>query len=542
MMDGTTIVISPLIALMQDQVRALKENGINAQMLNSSQSYDEIQEVKSNLFSSKVKLLYIAPERLSNQGFINLLQSIKINFFVIDEAHCVSEWGHEFRSDYRNLSQLKVLFPTINIAAFTATATKKVQEDISVSLCLSNPVELRGKTYRSNLKINTELRVSNGKKQLVDFLQMHKDECGIVYAFSRKEVENIALYLQDKGYKAKAYHAGISNDIRAEVYKEFIYEDIDIVVATIAFGMGIDKSNIRFVVHMSMPKTMENFYQEIGRAGRDGLDSETLLLYTKSDEIQRRMLIEDIQNIEYKNFMYAKLNKMYSLANTSECKHQKIALYFDDEIDICESLCSSCLRGEISKINISKESQKLLSAIYRCEQRFGINHIIDVLRGSKSQRILQFNHEKLSVYGIGEDKPKSSWSAIADRLFELDAITVGEFKAIKITQIGLGILKANTDVFIDEDKLKVVKKERKSIVDTNVDNEIFEAFKELRKKIANENNVPAYIVFSDKTLSLFSTNLPQTKSEMLDINGVGEVKYERYGESFLNLSKNIKCS
>jgi ATP-dependent DNA helicase RecQ len=362
-----------------------------------------------------------------------------------------------------------------------------------------------------------------------------------VYAFSRKNVEAIASYLQDEGYKAKAYHAGLSNEVRAQVYKEFTFEDINIVVATVAFGMGIDKSNIRFVAHMSMPKTMESFYQEIGRAGRDGLASETLLLYTKADEIQRRLLIEDIQNIEYKNLMYAKLNKMYSFANTSECKHQKIAQYFDDYIDRCLDACSSCLRGEVSQTKISKESQKLLSCIYRCEQRFGVNHVVDVLRGSKSQRVFQFNHDKLSVYGIGEDVAKAAWSAIADRLFELDAITIGEFKAVKITQIGLDILKAKIDVFIDADKLKSVKKEKNKTQEvTDVNHDVFEQFRSLRKKIADENNVPAYIVFSDKTLSLFASNLPQTKQEMLDINGVGEVKFERYGEEFLNLSKSIK--
>lgn len=543
MMLGTTIVISPLIALMQDQVRALRANGINAHMLNSSQSYEEVNDVIEQLLRSDVKLLYVAPERLSSNDFLNLLHKIKINFFVIDEAHCVSEWGHEFRSDYRNLSQLKTLFPDINIAAFTATATKKVQEDMSRTLGLIDPVELRGKTQRTNLKINTELRVSNGKKQLSNFLNKHKGECGIVYAFSRKDVENMAAYLQTEGYKAKAYHAGLSNDIRSEVYKEFTYDEIDIVVATIAFGMGIDKSNIRFVVHMSMPKTMENFYQEIGRAGRDGLDSETLLLYTKADEIQRRLLIEDIDNIEYKNLMYAKLNKMYSFANTSECKHQKIAQYFDDYIEVCKDLCSACLRGEVTQVDISKESQKLLSAIYRCEQRFGINHVVDVLRGSKSQRVFQFNHNKLSVYGIGEDIPKSSWSAIADRLFELDAITIGEFKAVKITQAGLDILKAKIDVFIDEDKLKVVKKESYKINDNyDKNSDTFEAFRALRKEIAEYSNVPAYIVFSDKTLALLSQNLPQTKADMLMVNGIGEVKYERYGEQFLELSQSLKKS
>lgn len=539
-MDGTTIVISPLIALMQDQVTALKSNAIKAEMINSSQDYQEIQGITQRLLVGDIKLLYIAPERLSANGFIDLLHRIKINFFVIDEAHCVSEWGHEFRSDYRKLSQLKQTFPSVSIAAFTATATKKVQADILNSLRLLNPVELRGKTLRDNLTISSAKRVSNGRNQLLNFLQNHQKQCGIIYAFSRKDVESTANFLKEKAYKVGMYHAGLPSEVRSKVYKDFIYENIDIVVATIAFGMGIDKSNIRFVVHMSMPKTMENFYQEIGRAGRDGLPSETLLLYSKSDEINMRRFIDDLDDGEYKNLMYSKLNKMYSFSNSSECRHQKIAKYFDDDMDVCFDLCDSCKRGEIEMLDIKQNSMKLLSAIYRCEQRFGINHIVDVLRGSKNQKVYQFNHDKLSVYAIGEDLSKDAWIAISERLFELDALIVGEFKAVKITPYGLEILKAKIEVNIDAQKLISVKKERKKDIVVDVDEEIFERFRELRRKIADEANVPAYIVFSDKTLVDFATKLPLTKEEALDVNGVGEVKFERYGDRFLELCLEIK--
>lgn len=542
-MDGTTIVISPLIALMHDQVTALKSNGIKAEMISSAQEYNEINDITSRLISGDIKLLYIAPERLAANGFIDLLHQIKINFFVIDEAHCVSEWGHEFRSDYRKLSQLKVLFPNINIAAFTATATKKVQADIVKSLSLSNSVELRGKTIRENLMINSHKRVSNGRNQLLNFLLNHQKQCGIIYAFSRKDVESTAEFLKEKGYRVGMYHAGLPSEVRSAVYNDFIYENIDIVVATIAFGMGIDKSNIRFVVHMSMPKTMENYYQEIGRAGRDGLPSETLLLYSKSDEINKLRLIDELENQDYKHLMYSKLNKMYSFSNTSECRHQKIAKYFDDEIDVCVSLCDSCMRGEVEFTDIKQNSMKLLSAIYRCEQRFGINHIIDVLRGSKNQKVGQFNHDKLSVYGIGEDLSKNAWVAISERLFELDALNVGEFKAVKITLFGLDVLKGKVEVNIDSFKLQSIKKERKQELALDVDDSVFERFRELRREIADEQNVPAYIVFSDKTLVDFASKLPTTKAEALDVNGVGEVKFERYGERFLELcviiSKNI---
>lgn len=418
LMDGVTIVISPLIALMQDQVRALKNNNIQAEMINSSLDYDEIQEITQRVVNSELKLLYIAPERLSANGFIELLQRVNINFFVIDEAHCVSEWGHEFRADYRNLNRLKEIFPTTPIAAFTATATNKVQEDIVKTLNIQNAVQLRGKTARDNLTILAKKRVGNGREQLLDFLSKHSSKCGIVYAFSRKDVESVASFLKEKGYNADAYHAGLSSEIRDGVFKDFMYEKIDIVVATIAFGMGIDKSNIRFVIHMSMPKTMENYYQEIGRAGRDGLEAETLLLYTKADEIQRRMLIDSVDSNEYKELLYNKLNKMYSYSNSSECRHQLIAKYFDDDLEVCGDICDNCQKEDVKKLDVTLEAMKLLSAIYRCEQRFGLNHVIDVLRASKAQKILQFKHDKLSVYGIGIDKSKNEWSAIADRLLK----------------------------------------------------------------------------------------------------------------------------
>ncbi len=539
MMDGVTVVVSPLIALMQDQVNALQNSSIKAEMINSSQDFSEIQEITSRLLQNDIKLLYIAPERFSANGFVELLKRVKINFFVIDEAHCVSEWGHEFRADYRNLSQLKQLFPDVNIAAFTATATHRVQDDIVKTLNLESPLEIRGKTLRDNLKISAKQRVGNGRNQLLSFISKHSGSCGIVYAFSRKDVESVAGFLKTKGFRVGAYHAGLPSKIRDKVYRDFIYEEIDIVVATIAFGMGIDKSNIRFVVHMSMPKTMENYYQEIGRAGRDGVDAHTLLLYTKSDDVKMRMFIDDIDNIEYKELLYNKLRKMYSYSNSSECRHKLIAQYFDDSIDDCGEICDNCKRGEVEKEDITLHAMKLLSGIYRCEQKFGMVHIIDVLRGSKGQKVLQFGHDKLSVYGIGNDVSKNDWNAVADRLFELDAMEIGEFRAIKLKNLGIKILQKRATVEIDKHKMNVKTKTSKKEKLAPVEDEVFEKFRLLRSEIASKNEIPAYIVFSDKTLIEFAGKLPQTKDEMLEVNGVGEVKYERYGEEFLALCKEL---
>lgn len=539
-MDGVTVVISPLIALMQDQVTSLKANDIKAEMISSAQSSQEIQSITNRLLSSEIKLLYVSPERLASNGFLDLLHRVNINFFVIDEAHCVSEWGHEFRADYRNLNMLKQLFPSTPIAAFTATATHKVQEDIVRTLNLNNPVQLRGKTKRDNLTISSKKRVGNGRDQLIDFLSNYQNDSGIVYAFSRKEVESVAEFLVSKGYKAAAYHAGLSNEVRHDVYTDFLHDRIDIVVATIAFGMGIDKSNIRFVVHMSMPKTMENYYQEIGRAGRDGLESKTLLLYTKADEIQRRMLIDDIPSNEYKDLLYNKLSRMYSYSNSSECRHKIIANYFDDELEACVEICDNCKRGDVEKVDVTLEAMKLLSAIYRCEQRFGLIHVIDVLRGSKGQKVLQFSHDQLSVYGIGVDKSKNEWNAIADRLFEVDALEIGEYRAIKIKPFGFEILQKKANVEIDIDKTGIEDKKSSKSQKSLVKDELFEKFRVLRYDISSELNIPAYVVFGDKTILELSQKLPQSKAEMLSINGIGEVKFEKYGDRFLELCIELK--
>ncbi|UTJ06135.1 DNA helicase RecQ [Arcobacter roscoffensis] len=540
LMQGVTIVISPLIALMQDQVKALNDLNISAEMISSLQSSDENSFTLQKLLQGELKFLYVAPERFTSNEFVGVLQRININYFVIDEAHCVSAWGHEFRAEYRNLDRLKQFFPDTSICAFTATATKKVEADIANSLRLNNPKHFRAKTKRDNLDIKVEPRVSNGKRQILNFLKTHRGMCGIIYTFTRKEAEGIAKFLCDENYKAAAYHAGLSVDVKNRVFEDFVYERVDIVVATIAFGMGIDKSNIRFVVHTSMPKTLENYYQEIGRAGRDGDMSYVYLLYSKADEVKRKIQIEEAIDDGYKSTSLEKLEFMYRYCVSNNCRHKIIASYFEDEIPSCETLCDNCTKGEVEQVDVSVDAQKLLSAIFRCEQRFGINHIVDVLRGSKNQKLLEFGHDKLSVYNIGSQKSKNEWIAICDKLIDIQALELGEFRALKISDLGMKILKGKEKLFIDSDKLGLLVKQEEEDLELSFDDKVFEEFKTLRREIANENEVPAYVIFGDKTLKELSQKLPITKEEFLEINGVGKVRFEKYGNAFLEACQKIK--
>lgn len=541
MMPGITVVVSPLLALMHDQVVALRGNGIAAAMLSSMQSIEETKEIEAALYDEKIKLLYVAPERLMNEYFLSFLMDLNINFFVIDEAHCVSEWGHEFREHYRMLSQLKASFPTTAIAAFTATATEMVREDICTNLQLQSPKIITGSLFRPNLTITAHHRQSDGRTQLTNFIKEQGDTAGIVYTFSRKQTENVANYLKKSGYKAEAFHAGLPTEVKKKVYHDFVNDEINIVVATIAFGMGIDKSNIRYVVHMNLPKTLENYYQEIGRAGRDGLESTTLLLFSAADIVQQKAFIDDLPDTPYKQHAYEKLNTIARFADSENCRHQQIATYFNDYIEPCQDRCDNCLNPDQKSRDITQAAQKLLSAIYRTGQAFGMHYVIDVLRGSKEQRILANHHDQLSVYGIGEEFAKTQWLTIADRLLELEAVTVGEFKVYHLTQKGINILKGNEPVMIREERLAVkkTKPKKEPLVFESYEVGIFNKLRALRKSIADANKVPPYVVFSDKTLKELSNLMPTTKEEMLEVHGIGSVKFDRYGEVFLELIREI---
>ncbi len=537
LMEGITVVVSPLLALMHDQVVALKANGISAEMLSSMQDLEESQKIEGQLRAGEIKLLYVAPERLTNAYFLNLLHQLPINFFVIDEAHCVSEWGHEFRENYRRLSLLKEQFATTPIAAFTATATHAVESDIASNLGLQDPKRVRGSLFRENLTINARHRIKDGRAQLMEFLKLHTDESGIIYTLSRKSTEAVAHFLQSKGIEAKAYHAGLPTEEKNRTYADFVADRVQIVVATIAFGMGIDKSNIRFVVHMTMPKTLENYYQEIGRAGRDGLASETLLLFSAQDIVQQKMFIEDLPETPYKQHAFNKLDSMVRFANSENCRHQSIAAYFDDRMEACGDKCDNCTAPASEKVDITTAARMLLSTILRTDQSFGLHYVIDVLKGSKEQRVLQNGHDTLSVYGIGDEYSKSQWLTIGDKLLELNAVEIGEFKVYRLTAFGIEVIKGAHQIELKKERLTVQKSVTKKKVTyfDDYDVEVYDRLRDLRTQIASEKGIPPYIVFSDKTLKDLSMKVPQDKEAMLEVHGIGEVKFERYGKEFLTL-------
>lgn len=537
-MDGMSVVISPLLALMHDQITALSTFGIKAAMISSMQSPSEIQETMQACRKGELKLLYVAPERLKGESFLNFLQTLPINFFVIDEAHCVSEWGHEFREDYRQLFRLKLYFPQTPIAAFTATATKIVEHDILHQLSLSNPLIIRAKVERDNLTIKADYRNANGREQLLTFLSAFEHESGIIYTLSRKETESLAQFLNTHKILARAYHAGLPTEEKNETFRAFLNDEIQVVVATIAFGMGIDKSNIRFVVHMSLPKTIENYYQEIGRAGRDGLPSSTLLLFSNSDIVEHKRRIGEQPASEYQKVAYEKLDAMAKYASSQVCRHQQIASYFDDTILTCKTRCDNCIDGEKQSVDISHEALKLLSSVYRTGQRFGLQYVVDVLMGSTNEKIVQNGHQSLSVFGIGKDQTKAQWLSIGDRLMELEALKVGEYRVVSLSEFGAQIIKQRLHVSIHTKRLeehKRASKKAKQVITGAFELSTFERLRTLRSEIAKENGIPPYVVFSDKTLKEMAEKLPHDKEAMLDISGVGEVKFERYGEAFLEL-------
>lgn len=534
-LSGTTIVVSPLISLMKDQVDTLKQNGVKAAFLNSSLPAKEQQAVLKDLQTKKLSLIYVAPERLTREDFLDLIKSIDINFFAIDEAHCISQWGHDFRPEYRKLHVVRTTFPNVPVIALTATATPRVKEDIIKELKMPKVHIYQASFNRPNLTY----RIVDKKdpfSQLYDYIQEHPVEAGIIYCFSRKTVESVTEKLQEKNIKALPYHAGLPDEVRKQNQEAFLREDTDVIVATIAFGMGIDKPNVRYVIHYNLPKTLEHYYQETGRAGRDGLPSECLFLYSYADKFSQERFLEEKENEEEKLIAKAQLNKVIDYAQSRLCRRNFLLQYFAEQSEQtnCAS-CDNCLTPK-ETFDATIITQKILSCVYRVQQRFGISHIIHILIGSKAQKILQNNHHLLSTHGIAEDQ------SIADlKMFIYELIQQGyleqthdQYAIIKLTSKSTAVLKGEKKVLLTKPKEKEIKQSKKQEEVTKTANpELFKKLKALRKRLADEKNVPPYVIFSDATLKEMCYYLPRTEEHFSNIKGVGEHKLKLYAEIFL---------
>ena len=536
LLPGTCMVISPLISLMKDQVDSARSNGIHAAYLNSSLSAEEQSLVLNDLLSNSLDLLYAAPERFTLNHFQEMLGQVNISMVVIDEAHCISEWGHDFRPDYLSLSSLVTLFPAVPVTAFTATATHKVQQDILDKLKLRSPFIVRASFDRTNLFYDIRFK-ENISKQLVTLLKNNPNKAGIIYRTSRKSVNETATMLQAKGFRALPYHAGLNEDERKKNQEAFIRDEADVIVATIAFGMGIDKSNIRFVIHADLPKSIENYYQETGRAGRDGEPAQCIMLFSQSDIPKVRFFIDTIVDETERTRALTALQKVISFASTTVCRRKTLLDYFGETYphDKCNS-CDICL-GTREVVDCTVEAQMLLSAIARTEERFGATHIVDIVIGSKNKKIYDFGHDRLKTWGVGKDRSKKFWRLLIDELLAQKVIAKSEglYPALYFLEKAVPVLKNEAKVEMVRIQEKKTTKAAKSKPTEDYDHDLFELLRALRKQLADEQGIPPYIVFSDRSLRDMAALLPRSPEDMLSVSGVGEVKLQRYGKQFLDL-------
>ncbi len=530
--SGVGIVVSPLIALMEDQVASLKLQGIRAAYYNSSLKTEDARAVLSQLHRQELDLLYIAPERLLSSAFLERLQECDIALFAIDEAHCISQWGHDFRPEYASLGMLKEHFPHIPIVALTATADRQTQQDI-VKRLQYTPKSYIASFNRPNIHYRV-LAKNNAIKQLHQFLQSQAQNPGIIYCGTRVNVERVAEKLIELGYRARAYHAGLHHNERREVQNLFRYDNIEIVVATIAFGMGIDKPNVRFVVHYDLPKTIESYYQETGRAGRDGSVAQALLLYDPGDSVRLRALISSHSSEEQQRIENNKLNHLQAFAQATTCRRQILLRYFDEESNEPCGFCDVC-DSPPETSDVTTDAQKLLSCIYRLKQNFGLNHVIDVLRGSTAEKVKQMGHERLSTFGIGKEKSTSYWKHLAWQLIHREYCyqDMDHFNVLRLSAKAVPILRGEESVSASiavEEPKRASSKER---AEKPPSNPMFEKLRTLRRSLADAENKPSFMIFSDATLHEMVKAKPQTLNELYNVSGVGEHKLSRYGEEFL---------
>lgn len=532
---GCAIVISPLIALMQNQVDALKESGIEAAYLNSSLSFDDVIAIEQQLRYGTIKLLYIAPERLIQERTLALLQSLPIALFAIDEAHCVSQWGHDFRADYLSLSLLAEQFPNVPRIALTATADRRTRQEIATRLSLQHARQFVSGFDRPNICYRIHLK-QNPRQQLLQFLRQHDGEAGIIYCLSRKKTEDTAAFLNDQGFKAMPYHAGLAAATRLQHQNRFLREEGWIVVATIAFGMGIDKPDVRFVAHLDMPKTIEAYYQETGRAGRDGLPAECLMIYGLQDVIKLRQMMEQSQGSDaHKRAEQQRLNAMLGLCEITSCRRQALLHYFDDRLDQPCGNCDTCLEPPAT-FDGTEAARKALSAAWRSQQHFGVNHLVDILVGNNTDKIQQFEHDQLPTFGVGADMDKNQWRSVFRQLVARGYLSVDleRHGALRLSDQCKDLLQGKEQIALRKDHLKkTAKAQTKTALTEDIDVALWEALRDCRREFAESQGVPPYVIFHDSTLQQMCFHLPRSLTEFAALSGVGQRKLEKYGTDFV---------
>ena len=542
LMEGTCVVVSPLIALMEDQVASLLGNGVRAAFINSSLDIIEVKETEDALLSGNLDILYLSPERLmSVESTIRLLQKANISLFAVDEAHCVSQWGHDFRPEYQKLGELRDKFTDIPFMGLTATADEMTRKDILHSLHLEEGRTFIGGFDRPNIRY-TIIPKENEESQLLQWIRKeHAGESGIVYCLSRKKTEKISNTLIENGIRSSVYHAGLSSELRSKNQTMFLKEDNIVMVATIAFGMGIDKPDVRFVAHMDLPKSMESYYQETGRAGRDGLPAEAWMTYSISDAVQLRRFIEDSSASDMqKKLEHSKLNFLIGYSETIECRRKVLLSYFDESLEKRCGNCDTCLNPP-ERVDGTIDAQKALSNIYRTKQFYGAGHLADILMGSQSQKIKDQGHDSLSTYAIGKDRSKKYWLWLYRQLISLGHITVdSSYGSLQITKSGYEVCKSERTFELTVYKEKTGRAEKKkSVVSAYVMNEagqeLFEILRSKRQEIAREQNIPAFTVFGDKTIYSLIDKKPKQHQDLSEIHGLGAAKIQKYGEVVLPL-------